>query len=91
MDEEIKMHFASGSLEFFFLLFFVVALSSCFFFVLQRKHTHNVASQYLLPCHDVSLPSRRVHRADVRSEKVGRKRDVKLTLNEGKGTEPSAP
>lgn len=42
--------------------FFFFSLSLLLFF-LQRKHTHNVASQYLLPCHDVSLPSCRVDRA----------------------------
>lgn len=66
------------------------------FFFLQRKHTHNVASQYLLPCHDVSLPSCRAHRAAERHAErkikvgVGRKYDdTKKDLNEGEGLELS--
>lgn len=61
----------------------VLFLGCCFFF-LQRKHTHNVASQYLLPCHDVSFaelqgaPSSRETRGMKDLKKKWKKRGRKL-------------
>lgn len=96
MDEEINalcIRFLNN-----FWVFLLLSVFFCFCFFFQRKHTHNVASQYLLSCRPAcraagrtEQPRRRVER-EIEDGRGGRNYgDLKTDFNEGKGTELSAP
>lgn len=78
MDEEINALCIRFLNNFFF---FVVVGVFLFLFFFQRKHTHNVASQYLLSC-------RPACRAAGRTEQPRRR--VEREIKDGRGAEMTA-